>query len=278
MLYYITHIGNIESILKFGILSHNEITKRGISYKHIYNPEIVEARQEIEIDGRSLCDFANVYFTPRNAMLFRVIHELELNEIAVLGINPGILERPDIFVSDGNARAVETKILPKSEAEKMLLQIRKEANKTWWFAADGSKRKLMAECLVPGEIPPSDIISIYVASAEVKDKLQQQLSDCEPIIAQPDMFFLSALRNSIPSNISIFEGDMFFSNMQTLTISVNCVGIMGKGLASRAKYQFPDVYVYYQDLCRSRRLKLGLPCLISVKNPWNIHLHMTQEL
>ena len=119
----------------------------------------------------------------------------------------------------------------------------------------------MAESLVPGEIPPSDIISIYVASAEVKDKLQQQLSDCEPIIAQPDMFFLSALRNSIPSNISIFEGDMFFSNMQTLTISVNCVGIMGKGLASRAKYQFPDVYVYYQDLCRSRRLKLGLPCL-----------------
>ena len=50
---------------------------------------------------------------------------------------------------------------------------------------------------------------------------------------------------------------MFFSRMQTLTVSVNVVGVMGKGLASRAKYQFPDVYVYYQDLCRKRRLQLG---------------------
>ncbi len=29
---------------------------------------------------------------------------------------------------------------------------------------------------------------------------------------------------------------MFFSRVQTLSISVNVVGIMGKGLASRAKY------------------------------------------
>ena len=29
---------------------------------------------------------------------------------------------------------------------------------------------------------------------------------------------------------------------------------MGKGLASRAKYQFPDVYVAYQDACRSKRI------------------------
>jgi hypothetical protein len=49
--------------------------------------------------------------------------------------------------------------------------------------------------------------------------------------------------------------------MQTLTISVNCVGVMGKGLASRAKYQFPDVYVYYQDLCRDQTLKMGRPFL-----------------
>jgi hypothetical protein len=27
---------------------------------------------------------------------------------------------------------------------------------------------------------------------------------------------------------------------------VNTVGVMGKGLASRAKYQFPDVYVRYR--------------------------------
>ena len=54
---------------------------------------------------------------------------------------------------------------------------------------------------------------------------------------------------------------MFFSRMQTLTVSVNLQGIMGKGLASRAKYQFPDVYVFYQDACRSRRITATKPCL-----------------
>jgi len=54
---------------------------------------------------------------------------------------------------------------------------------------------------------------------------------------------------------------MFFSRMQTLTVSVNVVGIMGKGVASRAKYQFPDVYVEYQDACRRGQLKMGKPYL-----------------
>ena len=36
---------------------------------------------------------------------------------------------------------------------------------------------------------------------------------------------------------------------------------MGKGLASRAKYQFPDVYVVYQDACRAKRITATKPFL-----------------
>jgi O-acetyl-ADP-ribose deacetylase (regulator of RNase III) len=75
------------------------------------------------------------------------------------------------------------------------------------------------------------------------------------------MFFLPARRYRITDLLSLAEGDMFFSTMQTLTVSVNTVGIMGKGLASRAKYQFPDVYVVYQDACRKKALKMGKPFL-----------------
>lgn len=75
------------------------------------------------------------------------------------------------------------------------------------------------------------------------------------------MFFQPTWNSRITNNLSLVEGDLFFSNMQTLTISVNTVGIMGKGLASRAKYQFPDVYVVYQDACRSKKLQMGKPYL-----------------
>jgi O-acetyl-ADP-ribose deacetylase (regulator of RNase III) len=75
------------------------------------------------------------------------------------------------------------------------------------------------------------------------------------------MFFRPARQFSVTDRLFLAEGDMFFSAMQTLTVSVNVVGIMGKGLASRAKYQFPDVYVTYQDACRSRQLRMGRPYL-----------------
>jgi hypothetical protein len=42
---------------------------------------------------------------------------------------------------------------------------------------------------------------------------------------------------------------------------------MGKGLASRAKYLFPDVYVYYNDLCRKKRMELGKPALYRRDKP-----------
>jgi O-acetyl-ADP-ribose deacetylase (regulator of RNase III) len=75
------------------------------------------------------------------------------------------------------------------------------------------------------------------------------------------MFFRPVRRFRVTDNLFLADGDMFFSTMQTLTVSVNVVGIMGKGLASRAKYQFPDVYVVYQDACRHRKLGMGKPYL-----------------
>jgi len=108
-----------------------------------------------------------------------------------------------------------------------------------------------------------DVIeAIYVESHEVKKRLEPLiLSSGIPVIPEPHMYFLPYSRYGLASNLVLVEGDMFFSRSQTVTVSVNTVGIMGKGLASRAKYQFPDVYVYYQDLCRSKKLKMGKPQL-----------------
>jgi len=82
-----------------------------------------------------------------------------------------------------------------------------------------------------------------------------------PVVPEPNFFFQPSFAARIGENISLIEGDMFFSSMHTLTVSVNLQGIMGKGLASRAKYQFPDVYVYYQDACRAKRLTATKPCI-----------------
>ena len=51
------------------------------------------------------------------------------------------------------------------------------------------------------------------------------------------------------SNITIVKGNIFFSELQTITVTVNCVGVMGKGIALVAKELVPDAYKYYQKLC-----------------------------
>lgn len=262
-LYYITHIENIPSILSQGILSHRCVEDRGVKYKAIYDAEIVGNRKlKRTPDGRNLWEFANVYFQPRNPMLFRVVHETDPKEIVVLGLQPRVLQTPGSYITNGNAANNATDFYNYEDGMKAIMEIWNTISSEWWNSVDGSKRKIMAECLVLGVIPPDLIHSIYVSSHQIADKVRGIISGRGlPVIPEPNMFFIPARRYRITADLFLAEGDMFFSNMQTLTVSVNTVGIMGKGLASRAKYQFPDVYVVYQDACRKRWLKMGKPYL-----------------
>ena len=95
-LYYITHIDNLESILKNGIFSHERISMEGINHAKIYDNNIVVNRSEVLTpDGKDLWAYANIYFQPRNPMLYRVISEVGVDKIAILGIKKTVLDIPD---------------------------------------------------------------------------------------------------------------------------------------------------------------------------------------
>jgi len=262
-LYYITHVENLPSILRHGILSHQLVQERGISYTPIYDAAIARNRQMKNApDGKSLWEFANVYFQPRNPMLYRVLQEKDATDIVIIAVRPRVLSNPSTFIALGNAASGATEILPSEEGRRRIREIWDIIKSDWWNALDGSKRKIMAECLVPGFIPPEDIHTIFVASHEAAERVRSlHLPVSVSVVPEPAMFFRPARRFRVTDKLFLADGDMFFSTMQTLTVSVNVVGIMGKGLASRAKYQFPDVYVVYQDACRRRKLGMGKPYL-----------------
>ena len=75
------------------------------------------------------------------------------------------------------------------------------------------------------------------------------------------MAILPRSRKQIGDNLSLIDGNLFFSRLQTLTIPVNLQGIMGSGLALYTKQKFPDVYVAYQDICRSKQITATQPYL-----------------
>lgn len=262
-LYYITHIENVSSILKRGIFCHQIIEEQSIPFTPIYNKEIVSRRaQRMVPSGQSLWAFANLYFQARNPMLYKVVHDVPLEDIVVLGIRRDVMNLKGTLIADGNAANSPTTIAPRSKvAKSQWVEIINNTQKEWWNQEDGSKRKIMAECLVPERIAPDYIDTIYTPSLKAKDKLESILPVGVPVVPEADMFFQPTRKIHLTDSLYLVRGDMFFSKLQTLTVSVNCVGVMGKGLASRAKYQFPRVYVEYQDLCREKKLRLGRPYL-----------------
>lgn len=56
-------------------------------------------------------------------------------------------------------------------------------------------------------------------------------------------------------------GDLFASQAQTLVNTVNCVGVMGKGVALEFKKRWPAMFEDYQRRCASKQVRLGVPYL-----------------
>ncbi|OPX75386.1 MAG: Macro domain protein [Methanosaeta sp. PtaB.Bin018] len=61
--------------------------------------------------------------------------------------------------------------------------------------------------------------------------------------------------------VEVIKGDLFESRAQTLVNTINCVGVMGKGLALEFKRRYPGMYQDYVKRCKKDQVKLGEPYL-----------------
>lgn len=69
--------------------------------------------------------------------------------------------------------------------------------------------------------------------------------------------------------VDVLIGDIFESDAQTLTNTVNCVGVMGKGIAEQFKERFPEMYEDYVERCENGDVQLGRPYLYQRdEEPW----------
>ncbi|WP_205894439.1 macro domain-containing protein [Pseudomonas edaphica] len=61
--------------------------------------------------------------------------------------------------------------------------------------------------------------------------------------------------------IKVLIGDMFKSDATTLVNTINCVGVMGKGVALEFKKRWPGLMLDYQKKCKAGLVILGKPYL-----------------
>jgi O-acetyl-ADP-ribose deacetylase (regulator of RNase III) len=67
--------------------------------------------------------------------------------------------------------------------------------------------------------------------------------------------------SSVSSKITFVKGNLLDSKAQTLVNTVNCVGVMGKGIAKDFKKKYPAMFKDYQQRCKNHQIELGKPYL-----------------
>jgi O-acetyl-ADP-ribose deacetylase (regulator of RNase III) len=69
--------------------------------------------------------------------------------------------------------------------------------------------------------------------------------------------------------VTVVHGDLFDSRMQTWVNTVNCVGVMGKGIALEFKRRFPEMFCDYVRRCARGEVLPGRPYLYRRPSlPW----------
>ncbi len=58
-------------------------------------------------------------------------------------------------------------------------------------------------------------------------------------------------------NISVRKGNIFSSTSQTIVNTVNCVGVMGAGIALECRLRYPQMFKQYARLCADGQLDVG---------------------
>ncbi len=69
-------------------------------------------------------------------------------------------------------------------------------------------------------------------------------------------------------SLDIIKGNLFTSNSQTLVNTVNCVGVMGAGIALEFRLRYPQMYERYVEICNSHLLDIGKLWLYKSEHRW----------
>jgi len=186
--HHFTHLENLETILKHGLLCTNEKDRRGISHLEVAFKDIQSRRSAIEIDCGPkgvVHDYVPLYFCKKSPMLYSVVYNKFADEhlIIYLEFPISIIDRlPHVFT---NIAANTENGLRFFDDPASLDQLNWEAIDTmkWGQQHDkpGSrfsiKQLKMAELLVKGSIDPQEICQITTFNNSISDIVREIYKD-----------------------------------------------------------------------------------------------------
>ena len=185
-LHCIMPITNVASVMRLGILSHEQAAK--LPHHSVAMQEIQDRRDHKAVpNGLRLHQYANLYFHARNPMLFKRRHE----DVCVLTLSTDVFLIDKAVITDQNAASDYVRFLSPSQWR--VLEFEDIFALDWRHPDDPyryfrHKSRKCAEVLVPRIVPPNMLIGAYVPDDSARDRLRQT-GFALPIFVRPNFFF-----------------------------------------------------------------------------------------
>src|SRR5579872_1695656 len=247
---------NISSVMEHGILSYYRAAK--IQHTSVALQPVQDRRDQKQVPGGlTLHQYANLYFHARNPMMFK--RQAEASRLCVLRVSRDVSQLEGAVISDQNAASDYVRFLHPKQWK--LLDLDAIYAMDWRHPGDPpayyrhSSQKC-AEILIPNCVEQRFITGAYVV-----DNAAKKASKASERGYRPPRILCYSFARGQRTMFRALIGDMFASRAQTLVNTVNCVGVMGKGVAEQFKIRFPEMFKDYKLRTDRQLVHLGEPYL-----------------
>ncbi|MBO2653205.1 DUF4433 domain-containing protein [Shewanella algae] len=189
--FHFTHINNIDEIIRHGLLSTNEKTKKRIRHLDVASKDIQCTRREMKVscgNGGVVHDYVPFYFCPRTPMFLSIIKSRNYDQqyFVHFALSIDKLKMESFIFTDKAAnREFEPPNFFNSPADLDKLNWDEIDNKSWRSKSDGLKHQKMAEALHHGHLSTNQIDYIVVWNdfygKKVRALFEKHGKQCPPI-------------------------------------------------------------------------------------------------
>jgi len=181
-------IGNLASVMKQGILSHEHAAK--LKHHSVALQPVQDKRDKKQVPGGlKLHQYANLYFHARNPMMFK--RRDQISDLCILRVSTLVLSLPGTAISDQNAASDYVRFLHPRQWQ--LLDFDAIYAMDWRHPGDPvayyrhSSQKC-AEVLVPERVEARYLLGVYVVNEATRSRVDG-LGLGLPVALNPVLFF-----------------------------------------------------------------------------------------
>jgi hypothetical protein len=187
-IYHMTHIDNLDTIFKHGLLAHgNPYQKKDIS-----DCDVNSRRDRIEpIYNKPIHSYVPFYFNPKNNMLLR--RKNISDDIVILRFSNELLFKENVLFTDANASTDRANFYKNIEDLKYLNWDCIFTTGLYNDFEDGGNKR-MAEVLIPSKVEIDNLEAIITRNNETKEKVLKileynKISDIKVLVDGDKKFF-----------------------------------------------------------------------------------------